>query len=81
MSARRELSEEIDDLDVTGLDLCPVLNAAGSWYVSEPTVRRACAAGRVRGAVKIGLQWRIPRAEIERVARVGLDAPTRRRRR
>jgi excisionase family DNA binding protein len=40
------------------------------WRCTEETVRRGLRARRING-FKIGRSWRVPRSEMERVARNG----------
>lgn len=37
-----------------------VAQAAISWRISEPRVRQWLAAGRIKGATKLGRDWLIP---------------------
>lgn len=46
--------------------------AAKELGVSPSTLRQMCERGLVRGAVRIGRWWRIPREEVERIKVEGI---------
>lgn len=47
--------------------------AAKRWGVTRETVRLWCHAGHVAGARKVGKNWKIPAATVERVERDGME--------
>lgn len=53
-----------------------VAEYAGLTNVREETVRLACAAARIPGAVKVLGQWRIPRTAVPASLRPAPAAPT-----
>lgn len=53
-------------------DLLTPAEAAKALRVSTETVRRWCRRGAVRHH-RVGGQWRIPRAEVERILREGVE--------
>jgi len=46
---------------------------AYALVVSSETIRRWCKEGRIRGAKKMGNQWRIPLKEAKRVMEEGIS--------
>lgn len=54
-------------------DFLTATEAAGELGVSDQTVLNWRSRGAFPGATRLGKIWRIPRAEVERVKREGLD--------
>jgi excisionase family DNA binding protein len=61
---------------ITSLDQVPVVvdvaYVAQLLQINQKTVERCCREGRIR-ATKIARQWRIPKAEVERICEGGVE--------
>lgn len=49
------------------MDVISTQEAAKMLDVDSRTVNQMCTSGVIRGAVKVGNSWAIPRSEIERL--------------
>ncbi len=47
------------------MDVISVQNAAKAWNLSERRVQKLCVEGRIRGAVRMGRMWLIPKDAVK----------------